>query len=129
MPVAGNPSHECASQECQFNEPLRICEGQLNVCRVAHEIESAGPKLNSDNVSKLSGTRYPKTSTALARIGDCCQATILTAWLYQVMRRTAINVVRGESRRQLRQQIALEMANMNSNSSEWTAIEPLWMKP
>jgi DNA-directed RNA polymerase specialized sigma24 family protein len=55
--------------------------------------------------------------------------TILTAWLYQVMRRTAINVVRGESRRQLRQQIALEMANMNSNSSEWTAIEPLWMKP
>jgi RNA polymerase sigma factor (sigma-70 family) len=51
--------------------------------------------------------------------------TILTAWLYQVTRRTAINVVRGESRRQLREQIALEMTNMNSNSSEWTAIEPL----
>jgi RNA polymerase sigma factor (sigma-70 family) len=51
--------------------------------------------------------------------------TILTAWLYQVTRRTAIDVVRRESRRQLREQIAFEMTNMNANSSEWTAIEPL----
>lgn len=51
--------------------------------------------------------------------------TILTAWLYQVTRRTAIDVVRKESRRQLREQIAVEMTNMNSNSSEWTQIEPL----
>jgi RNA polymerase sigma factor (sigma-70 family) len=51
--------------------------------------------------------------------------TILTAWLYQVTRRTVINVVRGESRRQVREQIALEITSMNSNSSEWTAIEPL----
>jgi hypothetical protein len=39
-------------------EPLRICEGQLNVCRVAHEIESAGSKVNWHNVSKLSGARF-----------------------------------------------------------------------
>jgi len=32
--------------------------------------------------------------------------TILTAWFYQVTRRTAIDVVRHESRRQLREQIA-----------------------
>jgi RNA polymerase sigma factor (sigma-70 family) len=51
--------------------------------------------------------------------------TILTAWLYQVTRRTAIDVVRRESRRQVREQIALEMTDVNSNSSEWTAIEPL----
>jgi RNA polymerase sigma factor (sigma-70 family) len=51
--------------------------------------------------------------------------TILTAWLYQVTRRTAIDVVRRESRRQLREQIAYDMNNMNANSSEWTAIEPL----
>ena len=62
----------------------------------------------------------------LARNADILKPqTILAAWLYQVTRRTAINVVRGESRRQLREQIALEMTNMNSNSSEWTAIEPL----
>jgi RNA polymerase sigma factor (sigma-70 family) len=46
--------------------------------------------------------------------------TLLTAWLYQVTRRTAVDVVRRESRRQLREQIALEMADMNSNTSDWT---------
>jgi RNA polymerase sigma factor (sigma-70 family) len=51
--------------------------------------------------------------------------TILTAWLYQVTRRTAIDVVRRESRRQLREQIAFDMSNMNANSSEWSAIEPI----
>ncbi len=49
----------------------------------------------------------------------------LTPWLYQVTRRTAIDMVRKESRRQLREQIAVEMTNMNSNSSDWTQIEPL----
>src|SRR3979411_2327870 len=42
--------------------------------------------------------------------------TILTAWLSQVTRRTAIDVVRRESRRQFREQIALTMADMNSTS-------------
>jgi RNA polymerase sigma factor (sigma-70 family) len=51
--------------------------------------------------------------------------TVLTAWLYQVTRRTAIDVVRRESRRQRREQIALDLTNMNTSSSEWTAIEPL----
>src|SRR2546428_1578384 len=39
--------------------------------------------------------------------------TNLTAWLYQVTRRTAIDVVRRESRRQWREQIATEMTAMN----------------
>jgi len=34
--------------------------------------------------------------------------TILTAWLYEVTRRTAIDVVRAEARRQLREKIAVE---------------------
>ncbi|MGD0017305.1 MAG: sigma-70 family RNA polymerase sigma factor [Verrucomicrobiia bacterium] len=51
--------------------------------------------------------------------------TILAAWLYQVARRTAIDVVRRESRRQLREQIAVEMTNMNANTTDWTQIEPL----
>jgi RNA polymerase sigma factor (sigma-70 family) len=64
--------------------------------------------------------------TDLARnAGKLEPKTILTAWLYQVTRRTAIDVVRRESRRQLREQIAFDMNNTNSNSSEWTAIEPL----
>ena len=59
--------------------------------------------------------------------------TILTAWLYQVARRTAIDVVRREARRQLREQIASEMNAMNATDSsrrnemeaDWTHIEPL----
>lgn len=50
--------------------------------------------------------------------------TILTAWLYQVTRRTAIDVIRREVSRQLREQVASEMNAMNANT-DWTQIEPL----
>src|SRR5437667_2192196 len=51
--------------------------------------------------------------------------TILTAWLYQVTRRTAIDVVRREARRQLREQIATELNTMNATAADWAHIEPL----
>ncbi|MBI5802795.1 MAG: sigma-70 family RNA polymerase sigma factor [Verrucomicrobia bacterium] len=51
--------------------------------------------------------------------------TVLAAWLYQVTRRTAIDVVRREARRQLREQVAVEMNAMNSTSSDWAQVEPL----
>src|SRR6266850_260272 len=51
--------------------------------------------------------------------------TILSAWLYQVTRRTAIDVVRREARRQLHEQIATEMNALNAAASDWTHIEPL----
>jgi len=51
--------------------------------------------------------------------------TILTAWLYSVTRRTAIDAIRKESRRQLREQIVVEMNNMNATANDWTQIEPL----
>src|SRR6266850_3462703 len=51
--------------------------------------------------------------------------TVLTAWLYEVTRRTAINVVRGEARRQLREQIAFEMNTINADAADWIQIEPL----
>src|SRR6266542_1587184 len=51
--------------------------------------------------------------------------TILTAWLYQVTRREAIDVVRREARRQLREQAATEMNTMNATAEDWTHIEPL----
>jgi RNA polymerase sigma factor (sigma-70 family) len=62
----------------------------------------------------------------LARQSDrLAPNTILTAWLYQVTRRTAIDVVRRESRRQLREQIATEMNAMNATSDDWRHVEPL----
>jgi len=51
--------------------------------------------------------------------------TILTAWLYQVARRSAIDVVRREAGRQLREQIATEMNAANANDADWSHIEPL----
>jgi len=61
----------------------------------------------------------------LARNADRLRPdTILTAWLYEVTRRTAINVVRGEARRQLREHIAFEMNAINANPDDWIQIEP-----
>src|ERR1043166_4612428 len=54
--------------------------------------------------------------------------TILSAWLYQVTRRTAIDVIRRESRRQKREQAAHELTEltaMNASDTDWTQIEPL----
>ncbi|MDB6112187.1 MAG: polymerase, sigma-24 subunit, subfamily [Pedosphaera sp.] len=51
--------------------------------------------------------------------------TILTAWLYQVTRHTAIGVVRSEARRQAREQIAFQMSEMSDTPADWTHIEPL----
>ena len=62
----------------------------------------------------------------LARNADKLKPdTVLTAWLYAVARRTAIDVIRKESRRQLREQIAIEMNAINATETTWTQIEPL----
>jgi RNA polymerase sigma factor (sigma-70 family) len=64
--------------------------------------------------------------TDLARNAGKLKAdTILTAWLYRVTYRTAVDVVRSESRRQVREQKAMEAAAMNSASSDWSLVEPL----
>ena len=62
----------------------------------------------------------------LARSADRVKPdTILTAWLYQVTRCSAIDVVRREASRQFREQIATEMNIMNAADSDWTHIAPL----
>ncbi len=63
---------------------------------------------------------------ALARQASHLAAdTILPAWLYQVTRHTAIDVIRRETRRQLREQFAQELNTMNATVADWTQIEPL----
>jgi RNA polymerase sigma factor (sigma-70 family) len=58
--------------------------------------------------------------------------TILTAWLYQVTRHTAIDAVRREARRQLREQIATEMNTLHTDAlspqngtpaDDWSHVE------
>src|SRR3954453_7276359 len=51
--------------------------------------------------------------------------TILTAWLYQVTRHTAIDLLRTEIRRQAREQIAIQMTETNQNPDDWKQVEPL----
>jgi RNA polymerase sigma factor (sigma-70 family) len=51
--------------------------------------------------------------------------SIFTAWLYQVTRRTAIDVIRREARRQAREQVASEMTAMSAATADWTHLEPL----
>ena len=62
----------------------------------------------------------------LARKADKLKPdTILSAWLYQTTRNAAIDVVRSEVRRKLREQIAIQMSAPNETSAGWTEIEPL----
>lgn len=49
----------------------------------------------------------------------------LTGWLYLVTRRTAIDAIRKESRRQSREQAVGEVSAMNAKPDSWTRIEPL----
>jgi RNA polymerase sigma factor (sigma-70 family) len=51
--------------------------------------------------------------------------TILSAWLYQVTRRTAINVVRGEARRKIRERISCELTIQNAPSHGESPFEAL----
>src|SRR4051812_4255326 len=51
--------------------------------------------------------------------------TVLSAWLYEVTRRKAIDVIRRENRRQAREELAQEMIAMNATENDWSQIEPL----
>ncbi len=63
--------------------------------------------------------------TDLARsAGGLRKDSILSAWLYEVTRRTAIDVIRKEARRQLREQIYTEMNAINATSEEWRDVLP-----
>src|SRR5678815_2595780 len=55
------------------------------------------------------------------RLASC---SFLSAWLYQVARRTALNVVRCEARRKLREQFYVEMNAINATPEDWKHILP-----
>ena len=62
----------------------------------------------------------------LARAADRLKPdSILAAWLYTVASRTAVDMVRKESRRQMREQIAVEMNIVNATADDWAPIAPL----
>jgi RNA polymerase sigma factor (sigma-70 family) len=67
-----------------------------------------------------------RNACSLAGGGDASSPKTLTPWLYAVTRRTAIDVIRKESRRQLREQIAVELTNMNATPDSGTGVPPVW---
>ena len=69
------------------------------------------PQLAKD-VSQLVFTDLARSASSLKK------NSILGAWLYEVTRRTAIDVIRKESRRQVREQIYTEMNAMNVSTEE-----------
>ena len=54
-----------------------------------------------------------------------CRQGVWRRRLHAVARRTAIDAVRRESRRQLREKAAIEMNVMNAPETNWSGIEPL----
>ena len=52
-------------------------------------------------------------------------ATPLVPWLHVVARRSAVDVVRRETRRRAREQHAAQLAAMNPSPESWNEIEPL----
>ena len=63
----------------------------------------------------------------LSRLARTLQpGTPLAAWLYLVTRRTSIDVIRRESRRQARGQTAVAIAAMNTSSEAKAKAERCW---
>jgi RNA polymerase sigma factor (sigma-70 family) len=104
----------------RLEEPFAALVGRhLNLVHSAALRQVRSPQL-AEEVAQSVFTDLARNAHRLA------PDTILTAWLYQVTRRTAIDVVRREARRQLREQIAFELTAMNATTAaDWTHIEPI----
>ncbi len=115
MRISSRASAGGISTEDAFTEIVRR---HLNLVYSAALRQVRSPQLAEEIVQsvfiKLAGhaSRFPSD-------------TVLTAWLYQVTRREAIDVIRREARRQSREQIAVEMNATNATSSDWNHIEPI----
>ena len=90
----------------------------LNLVYSAALRQVRSPEL-AEEVAQTAFTQLARQAARLA------PDTILSAWLYQVTRHAAIDVVRSEARRQAREQIAIEMSELNDTNTRWTQIEPL----
>jgi RNA polymerase sigma factor (sigma-70 family) len=95
-----------------YSAALRQVRSPQLAEEVSQSVSADLAKLAATPASPLSGS-------------DASSQKTLTPWLYAVTRRTAIDAIRKESRRQLREQIAVEMNAMNATADDWTQIEPL----
>jgi RNA polymerase sigma factor (sigma-70 family) len=88
----------------------------LNLVYSAALRQVQSPQLAKD-VSQLVFTDLARSA------GNLKRNSVLSAWLYEVTRRTAVDVIRKESRRQVREQIYTEMNALNASTTEdWREI-------
>jgi RNA polymerase sigma factor (sigma-70 family) len=95
-----------------------LVDRYLNLVYSAALRQVRSPQL-AEEVAQSTFTDLAHTAHSLPR------DTILPAWLYKVARRTAIDIVRRESRRLLREQAASQLTAMNATTADWAAVEPL----
>ncbi len=82
-------------------------------------------QVRSEQLAKeVAQSTFMKLATEARRLRP---DTVLVAWLYQVARCEAVDVVRREVRRQQREQVATEMNFLNARTAadQWTQIEPM----
>lgn len=106
------------SQEGSEDAFAEIVHRHLNLVYSAALRQLHSPQL-AEEVAQSVFTDLAQQAERLA------QDTVVTAWLYTVTCRTAVDVIRREARRQEREQIAQELNAMNAITNDWTRIEPL----
>ncbi len=123
--------HQFAREHAQdaFTELVRrhvrlVYSDALRQVRAPHLAEEIAQSVFMDLARVAASPASPLAGRAAAP-----PQTSLTPWLFTVTRRTAVDAIRKESRRQLREQIAAEMNAMNASgtggSPVWSEIEPL----
>jgi len=121
------------TRDCAEDAFAELVRRHLDLVHSAALRQVRSPQL-AEEVAQSTFTDLARNAHRLLRGGDASSPNggsdgasleSLTPWLYQVTRRTAIDVVRREARRQLREQTATEMNVMNATSEDWTHIEPL----
>lgn len=106
------------SREQSQDAFTELVNRRLNLVYSAALRQVRSPQL----AEEVSQTVFTHLARHAARIAP---DTVLTAWLYQVTRNAAIDVIRREASRQAREQIAFQMSELHDSSADWSHIEPL----
>jgi RNA polymerase sigma factor (sigma-70 family) len=118
MPMEDHELLRRFSREQSQDAFTELVNRRLNLVYSAALRQVRSPQL-AEEVSQTVFTSLARHATKIA------PNTVLTAWLYQVTRNAAIDVIRREASRQAREQIAFQMSELNDSSAEWSQIEPL----
>jgi RNA polymerase sigma factor (sigma-70 family) len=109
--------HRYAKDGCERSFS-QLVERHLNLVYSAALRQVRSP----ESAREVSQSAFVELAKNAGKLGA---GTVLPAWLYAVTRRRAIDLVRSESRRHRREQLACELNAMTSATTDWNHIEPL----